>query len=183
MQPARANRTSRTWVQLACFLLFAFSAWAQATELMQHIEGENLSGHKVVLPDDASGKVAVLVFGFTKASKEPTGVWADKILAEFAGRSGFELYQLPVLEDVPRFIRGMVISSMKKGVKANMREHFVPILQREAELKKVVSYKEPDDAYLVVLNPAGLITRQLHGPYSGSAFEELRGELQTMLNH
>ena len=134
------------------------------------------------MPDDASGKVAVLVLGFTKASKEPTGAWADKIQAEFSGRSGFELYQLPVLQDVPRFIRGMVISGMKKGVKMNMRDHFVPILQREEELKKLVSYKEPDDAYLVVLSPAGQIVRQLHGPYSDSAYDGLRGELQMMLN-
>jgi hypothetical protein len=88
-----------------------------------------------------------------------------------------------VLESVPRFIRGMVISGMKKGVKADRRDHFVPILQAEAALKKLVGYKEPDDAYLVVLNPAGQIVRQLHGPFSDSAYDGLRGELQTMLNH
>jgi hypothetical protein len=167
---------------LACAVLTA-TAWAQSTQPMPHVEGENLAGHKIALPDDASGKVAVLVFGFTKASKEPTSVWADKILAEYGSRSGFELYQLPVLESVPRFIRGMVISGMKKGAKADRRDHFVPILQEEAALKKLVGYKGPDDAYLVVLNPVGQIVRQLHGPFSDSAYDGLRGELQTMLNH
>ena len=164
-------------------MLVVASARAQAPQPLPHIEGENLAGHKVVLPDDASGKVAVLVLGFTKASKGPTGAWAAKILAEFGSRSGFELYQLPVLEDVPRFIRGMVISSMRKGVKVEMRDHFVPILEGEAGLKKLVGYKEPDDAYLVVLNPADQIVRQLHGAFSASAYEGLRGELQMMLNH
>lgn len=177
------ERTITALIALLSCAVFAAATWAQAAQPMPQVEGENLAGRKVVLPDDASGKVTVLVFGFTKASKEPTGAWADKILAEYGARSGFELYQLPVLESVPRLIRGMVISSIKKGVRVDRRDHFVPILQGETALKKLVGYKEPDDAYLAVLNPAGQIVRQFHGPFSDSAYDGLRGELRTMLNH
>jgi hypothetical protein len=150
---------------------------------MPRVEGESFAEHKVMLPDDAKGKVAVLVFGFTKASKGPTSAWGERIFSEFGHQAGFELYQLPVLEEVPRFVRGMVISGMKKGVKENMRDHFVPILQGESELKKLVSYKEPDDAYLVVLDPSGKIVQQIHGPFSDAAYEQLRKETKTVLPH
>lgn len=149
---------------------------------MPRIEGDSLAGHKVVLPDAVSGKVAVLVFGFTKASKGPTAEWADKILSEFGSRPGFELYQLPVLEDVPRLIRGMVISGIKKGVKENLRDHFVPVLQGEAELKKLVGYKEPDDAYLVIVDRSGQIVRQMHGAYSEARYKQVEEEVQRLLN-
>jgi hypothetical protein len=170
-------------VQACCwFALFsAVSAYGQ--QVMPRVEGENFAGHKVMLPDDAKGKVAVLVFGFTKASKGPTSAWGEKIFSEFSNQAGFELYQLPVLEDVPRFVRGMVISGMKKGIKENMRDHFVPIFQSESELKNLVSYKEPDDAYLVVLDPSGKIIRQMHGPFSDAAYEQLRKEIQALLPH
>src|SRR5579864_6407468 len=125
---------------------------AQTSQPMPRIEGESFAGQKIVLPDATHSKVAVLVFGFTKASKVPTSVWAQKVNADFGAHNGFELYELPVLEDVPRLIRGMVISSIKKGVPENRRAHFVPIVQDEAELKKLVNYKEPDDAYLVTLD-------------------------------
>jgi hypothetical protein len=121
------------------------------------------------------------VFGFTKASKGPTGAWADKILAEFGTQAGFELYQLPVLEDVPRFMRGMVISGIKKGIKEDKRDHFVPILQGESELKKFVGYKEPDDAYLIVLNRDGLIVQQTHGPFSDAAYGAVRSQIRSAL--
>jgi len=150
---------------------------------MPRVEGESFAGRTALLPDEAKGKVAVLVFGFTKASKGPTSAWGEKLFSEFGKQAGFALYQLPVLEDVPRFVRGMVISGMKKGIKENMRDHFVPILQGESELKKLVSYKEPDDAYLVVLNPSGKIVRQLHGPFSDAAYELLRKEIQVLLPH
>src|SRR6266700_5667485 len=95
-----------------CFLMLACVAAAQSGQTLPKIEGESLAGHKVVLPDSAKGNVAVLIFGFTKASKEPTSAWAEKIYGDFGSRPRFELYQLPVLEEVPRFIRGMLISSM-----------------------------------------------------------------------
>ncbi len=91
------------------------------------------------------------------------------------------MYQLPVLEEVPRFIRGMVISGMKKGVRENVSDHFVPILQHESELKTFVSYQQKDDAYLVVLDPSGHVIDQMHGPFSDAAYSQIRSEIQKQL--
>ena len=163
--------------------LFSLVSLACAqTQLMPRIEGESLSGSIVVLPDAARIHIAVLVFGFTKASKEPTRAWSEKTLAEFRDQSEFELYQLPVLEDVPRLFRGMVISGIKKGVPEKLRDHFVPILQGESELKKLVGYNEPDDAYLVILDPSGQIVQQMHGPFTEAAYAHLRDELHRLLS-
>jgi len=163
-------------------LLFLVSLACAQTQPMPRVTGESFAGQKVVLPDAAKGHVAVLVFGFTKASKEPTRAWGEKILAEFGNQPGFELYQLPVLEDVPRLVRGMVISGIKKGVPEKLRDHFVPILQGESELKKLVGYKEPDDAYLVILDPSGQIVQQVHGPFGEAAYAQLQEELHRLLN-
>lgn len=175
-----ADRPSSELVLLS-LVIFASLVYAQA-QTMPRVEGESLAGRRVVLPDATKGHVAVLVFGFTKASKEPTRAWAEKIRAEFGNQSAFELYQLPVLEDVPRLIRGMVISGIKKGVPEKLRDHFVPVLQGESELKKLVGYKEPDDAYLVILDPSGQTVQQLHGPFTEAAYAHLRDELQRLLN-
>lgn len=170
-------RNRRAFISL---LLFVSAAWAQLAQPMPRVEGESFAGLKVVLPDATKGKTAVLIFGFTKASKESTHAWAVKIESEFGTQANFEMYQLPVLEDVPRLIRGMVISGIKKGVAENQRDHFVPILQGEAELKKLVGYKEPDDAYLVVLDQSGRIAQQMHGPFADLAYQQLRREIQTL---
>lgn len=165
---------------IGVFFLIAFT-WAQAPQLMLRVEGESFSGRKVVLPEATKGHVAVLIFGFSKKSKEPTSAWGDKLTSDFGTRAGVEVYQLPVLEDVPRLIRGMVISGIKKGIKEDSRDHFVPILQGEAQLKKLVGYKEPDDAYLIVLNRDGQIVQQAHGAFSGAAYGHMRSEIQSLL--
>ena len=139
-----------------------------------------------MLPDAAAGRVAVLVFGFTKASKAPTSAWAARLRADFEKRPGFELYQLPVLEAVPGLIRGMVISGMKKGIAEDKRNHFVPILQGEAELKKFVHYIQADDAYLVVLGRAGNVLEQTHGTLEDASddasYARVRADLESALS-
>ncbi|MGP0019838.1 MAG: hypothetical protein ACLPHP_14795 [Candidatus Sulfotelmatobacter sp.] len=149
---------------------------------MPKTEGESLAGIRVVLPDAAAGKVAVLIFGFTRASKDQTSAWASKLQADFATRADFELYQLPVLEDVPRLIRGMVISGMRKGVAENNRDHFVPILQGETQLKKFVQYSAPDNAYIVVLGRAGNVAEQSHGTLDDANHAQLRAAIESVLN-
>jgi hypothetical protein len=176
------NRYSALLFWIIGCVAFLASALAQSVQQMPKAEGESLSGHKVVLPDAASGKIAVLVFGFTKASKVQTSAWASKLQADFGTRAGFELYQLPVLESVPRMVRGMVISGMKKGVADDKRDHFVPLLQGEAELKKLVGYKEADDAYLVVLGRVGNILEQSHGAPDDANHARLRAGLEAALN-
>jgi hypothetical protein len=163
-------------------LALAGSGLAQSSAIFPRIEGESFAGQKIVLPDAASGKIAVLIFGFSKASKEPTSAWGKKLSDDFKGKAGLDVYQLPVLEDVPRLIRGFVVSSIKKGTPENLRDHFVPILQGEADLKKTVMFKEPDDAYLVVLDRAGNVVQQLHGKFSETEYGPLRGHIQSLLN-
>jgi hypothetical protein len=175
----------KTWTHsslLPGFLTLALisTAAAQGAARMTNVEGDSLSGHHVILPNDASGKIAVLIFGFTKASKVATTDSGKRISNNFKGQSDFVLYQLPVLEEVPRLFRGMAISGMRKGVPEEMYDHFVPILNGEAELKKLVSYKEPDDAYMVVLNRAGEIAGQIHGPFTDAANSQLRAQIASL---
>jgi len=165
---------------LAC-VAFALPSSAQGTFQMPKTEGESLAGKQVVLPDAAAGKIAVLIFGFTKDSKGPTSAWADKIAVDFGKQTNFELYQLPVLEDVPRLFRGMVISGIRKGVPEKVRDHFVPILQGEDDLKKLVNYKEKDDAYLVILSRSGGIVQQMHGSPNDASYAQLRTEIESLL--
>lgn len=174
--------TRRSIAFITASILTAVSlTLGQAPLTLPRVEGENLAGHQVVLPGASSGKVAVLIFGFSKASKTPTAAWAKKLYEDLKNQSGFEIYQLPVLEDVPRLVRRMVVSSMRGGVPEDRRDHFVPILSGESDLKKLVNFKEPDDAYLVLLDPSGMIVQQSRGPFDETSYSRLRQQIQAAL--
>jgi hypothetical protein len=152
-----------------------------AAQQFPHLQEENLNGRQVTLPDAAAGKVAVLVLGFSHASSTPTGAWAKRAQEDFGKNPNFVLYQLAVIEEAPRFVRGMITSGIKKGIPENQRGYFVPVVHDEAELKKLVNYKEADDAYIVVLDRGGKVVYQTHGATVGAAYDELHTKVQTLL--
>jgi hypothetical protein len=162
---------------LLCIAL-ASSAWAQQ---IPKVDEQSLSGHRVQLPQDVSGRVAVLILGFSRASKEPSSAWGKKLHTDLGQTPGLEIYSMPVLEEVPGLVRGMVISGIKRGVPENLRDHFVPVLHNEAEWKKLVNYREPDDAYLVLLDRSGTIAFQIHGSLTEQNYPQLRQHIEQLL--
>ena len=163
---------------VALGMLLEHAAYAQQFPRLQE---DNLNGQQVVLPDATKGKVAVLVFGFSRSSQNSTGPWMKHLREDFGKTASLELYQLPVIEEAPRLIRGMITSGMKKGVPGAERANFIPVMHNEADLKKLVSYKPEDDAYIVVLDPTGEVVFQTHGGPEATGYPELRAKLQGLL--
>ena len=163
--------------------LVLLSASIAAAQQFPRLEEENLNGQRVVLPDAAAGKVAVLVLGFSHASQKPTEAWARRTLDTFGKNSGFVLYQLAVLEDAPRFIRGMIIARIKKGVPESQRPTFLPVVHQAEELKKLVAWKKDaeDDAYILVLDRAGKVAYQTHSPTPDTGFATLQSNVTALL--
>ncbi len=170
-------------ILITALLLFgvAIGTTAVSAQQIPKVDELNLSGHRVQLPQDVSDKVAVLILGFSRASKEPSTAWNTKLQSNLGKMPGIEIYSMPVLEEVPGFIRGMVVSGIKRGVPENLRDHFVPVLHNEAEWKKLVNYKEPDDAYLVVLDRTGNIAYQMHGTLDDQNYDQLRQHVAPLM--
>lgn len=100
---------------------------------------------------------------------------------DFGKSAGIALYQLPVLEEAPRILHGMIVSGMKKGVAENLRPNFIPVMHNEAELKKLVGYKEADDAYVVVLDRSGAVAFQTHGATPDANYAQLHTRVESLL--
>ncbi len=57
----------------------------------------------------------------------------------------------------------------------------MPVLHGEAELKRAVNYREPDDAYLVLLDRTGKVAQQIHGPLNDANYSRVRKEIESLL--
>ncbi len=165
----------------AVFLLAALFSGIAAAQQFPYLQEENLAGAQVTLPDSVAGKVAVLVLGFSHASSKPTGAWAKRVHDDFGNRPGFVLYQLAVIEAAPRFMRGMIISGMKKGTADSELVSVVPVVHQEDALKKLVNFNASDDAYIVVLDRSGNVIYQTHGESPDSGYAQLHAKLAALL--
>jgi hypothetical protein len=162
-------------------VLFSWLLATAAAQQFPRLQEESLAGTQVVLPDAASGKLAVLILGFSRNSSKPTGEWAKRIYQDFGRNPGVVIYQLAVLQDVPRLFRGMITSGIKKELPENQRATFLAVVQQEEELKKLVGYKEQDDAYLVLLDRSGTIAYQAHAMSLDPGYAALQTRIQAHL--
>jgi hypothetical protein len=149
----------------ACCLLAA----AAAAQQLPEVTAENLDGKTVTLPKAAQGRPAVLVFGFTHGSQTETKAWGARLDHAMPDSA----WSIAVLESVPRLMRGMVVHSIKGGIPPANRERFLVVFHHEKELKQTVGFDRADDAYLLVLDPAGAIRWRYHGPATDSAAAQL----------
>lgn len=183
MLPPRTSAQHRKQVLhlgSAILYLLALCAGIDAQQVPR-TEELNLLGQKVVLPNAVEGRVGVLVIGFTRASKEPTSAWGKALQSQLGQVAGVEVYQVAVLEDVPRVIRGMVIAGIKSGIPDNLRSHFITVLHDEPEWKKIVQYQQPDEAYVLVLDRTGNVALRRSGPASEDNVAAIRNKVQSLL--
>jgi hypothetical protein len=137
------------------------------------MEGETLSGKRIILPDDARGKIALLSIGFSKKSGEATRAWGDHFKKDFGADPRYAVYPVAVLEEAPRFVRGMILGGMRRGTPASEQDRFVILFQGEADWKRFVSYSGPDEAYLLLIDAKGEIRWRGHGLFRAADYAAL----------
>jgi hypothetical protein len=154
----------------ALVLLLMARFVALQAEQLPRVEGENLLGLKMALPEAAAGHLAVIVIGFTHASQSQTKAWVARLQHQLP------VYTIAVLEDAPRLVRGMAVHGMKAGVPEDQRDHFIVIYHNEKELKQAAGFDAPDDAYVLLLDKDGGIRWRFHGPMGDAAVEQLKSQ-------
>jgi hypothetical protein len=147
-------------------------AVAGMAEQMPAIHGESLSGKPVSLPEASRGSLAILCIGFSHGSQSQLKPWTGKLTAQ-SQKPGVSVYSIAVLEDAPRFVRGMIVHGIKSGIPQSQQDRFLIVVKGEDELKRVTAYQKPDDAYILLLDGKGQVQWVHHGPVSDAALVEL----------
>ena len=139
-----------------------------------------LTGQTVNLPDDLKGKSAVLVLGFSQASRDQVTEWGKRLAADYRGSAAVAYYEMPILESVPRLLRGWVTKKMAESVPDRAKDHFMPVSDHEREWKSAVFYSKSDDAYVLVVDSGGGIRSRLEGGASDVNYAEVKRQLQAL---
>ena len=157
-------------------IFFWFCLLAPAwSEQLPKTASESLAGQQVMLPDALKGHTTVVMVGFSKSSENNSKDWGARARKELG--ETFDIYQVAVLEDAPRFVRGMITHAMRGSTPEARQNHFLIVVKGEAELKKAAGFSEADDAYVLLLDGAGEIRWRTHGVVSDAALKELRQQV------
>jgi hypothetical protein len=158
----------------AVVLFLAAFADSAPGETLLRLDGETLTGNRIILPDDARGKTALLVISFSKKGGEAARAWEERFKQDFGTDQRYVIYPIAVLEDAPRFIRGVIQSGIRRGTPVEEQDRFVIVVRGEADLKRFVGYSGPDDAYALLIDSRGEVRWRGHGTLREQDYAALR---------
>ncbi len=173
-------RFFRFWVILA-FVCGVRGLRAQtATVRIPPVHGTLLSGEKLNLPEELKGTVGVLVLGFSRASGDVVAQWGKRLARDYNGVGDVLYCEMSVLESVPGILRGYVVRKISEAVPAVAKGHFLPVLDHEKEWKAAAGFKISDDAYVLVVDSAGVIRGRVQGGATDANFAELKRQVEAL---
>lgn len=158
-------------IRCALLLLFVTSLYGQ---VLPTFAGESLAGKKFTMPGAVHGHAAVLVVCFTHASGPRCTEWTKRLEKDFKNNADLEIYTVIFLEDAPKMVRGVARSGIRGGVAKEDYDHYLTVTEHEQEVKAAVHFQEPDDAYLLVLDPEGEVRWTSHGAVSDETVGKIR---------
>lgn len=91
-----------TWVLALLAVALTAAAAAPVNELavgdqLPPLRGESLSGRTAVLPQAASGRVALLMLGFTYDSRFQVEAWAKRFRKDFEIEPRVTFFEIPMI--------------------------------------------------------------------------------------
>ncbi|MDP8980648.1 MAG: mitochondrial ATPase complex subunit ATP10 [Acidobacteriota bacterium] len=137
------------------------------------VAGETLSGNRMTLPAGVAGNSAIVVFSFSRVGGTDARLWNDRVASD-AGLRGITSFTLMMLESVPRILRGMVSSSIRKQVPPAMYDRFTLIFRDEEMWKQRLAAFDDRHAYVLLINDAARICWMGSGRFSDLAFQQLK---------
>jgi hypothetical protein len=137
------------------------------------LEGNFLSGKKARLPESARGKIALLALGFTYESRHAVEQWCERFAGEFGKTADVTFYEIPVIGGVGRLARWFIDGGMRRGTPKQRHENVITVYGGVDSWKQRVGYKEPIDAYLILVDRQGVIQWLHAGPFDDYGFANL----------
>lgn len=165
----------------------SLSSAASASELtigegLPELRGEYLSGRKATLPKDASGRIALLLFGFTYQSRFAVEAWAKRFRGEFEKNPQVTYYEIPMIGGMARLGRWFIDSGMRRGTPKADHENVITVYGGTEPWKQRLGVKAEESAYLVVLDLKGKVAWRHAGPFEETQYTVLAEQVRRLVS-
>lgn len=152
-----------------------------AGDTLPPLRGEFLTGRPALLPQAASGRVALLVLGFTYDSRFPVEAWTKKFRQEFGKNPELTFYEVPLIGGAARLGKWFINSGMRRGTPPADQGNVITVYGGTDQWKQRVAFRDPNAAYLILIDQSGKVAWQYAGGFSEELYEALSSAVSGLL--
>ncbi len=145
------------------------------------LHGEFLTGRPAVLPQAASGRVALLLFGFTYDSRFAVEPWAKRFRQDYGSEPKVTFYEIPMISGIATMGKWFIDSGMRRGTPKADQENVITVYGGSDPWKQRVGFRDPKAAYLILIDPNGRVAWQYAGAIHDDGYRALSAEMSRLL--
>ncbi len=146
------------------------------------VVGQNLFGNPTHLSATVRGKVAVVIFSFSKSGGKDTQLWNKELLRDFGSDRSVALSTVIMLESAPRLLRGFIVSGIKNDMPPSLHGSTIVSYEEEKLWKQRLAVTDDSHAYVLLLGQESRIFWMNSGAYSSVEYKELKTRIQEQLH-
>ena len=175
------------WILAILWVVLPASAAAPAAELaigdqLPLLKGEFLSGRTAVLPQAASGRVALLILGFTYDSRFQVEAWAKRFRQDFGTKPGVTFFEIPMIGGMARMGKWFIDSGMRRGTPKADHENVITVYGGTDAWKRRVGVNDPKAAYLILVDQHGRVAWRGAGSLDEQRYSVLSSEVSRLFS-
>lgn len=145
------------------------------------LQGSDLSGQEVRLPEMARGRVAILMFGFSYGSRTAVEAWGHHVQTTWGGDARVAWYQLPMVGGLGRLAKPFITGGMRKETPPQYHGNSVVVFGGTGAWKERLGVKDGRAAYVVILDRDGVVRWILPGALDDSRLTDLDAQVRALL--
>ena len=146
------------------------------------LKGDFLSGRTAVLPQAASGRVALLMLGFTYDSRFQVEAWAKRFREDFGTKPGVTFFEIPMIGGMARMGKWFIDSGMRRGTPKADHENVITVYGGTDAWKQRVALSDPKAAYLILIDQHGRVAWRSAGSLDEQRYSTLSSEVSRLLS-
>ena len=146
-------------------------------EPFPRLRGEFLTGRTAVLPEAATGRVTLFLLGFSYDSRFAVEAWAAKFRERFETEPRVTFFEVPMIGGLARMGKWFIDSGMRRGTPKQDYQHVITVYGGVDPWKRRVGFRDPEAAYLILLDSSGRVAWRYAGVFDEKAFSARSSEV------
>jgi hypothetical protein len=145
------------------------------------LRGEFLTGRPALLPQAASGKVALLLLGFSYDSRFEVEAWTKEFRHEFEKNPKVTFYEIPMIGGMARMGKWFIDNGMRRGTPKADQEHVMTVYGGTDPWKQRVGFSDAKAAYTILIDPSGKVAWQGSHGFGEESYKVLSSQVSMLL--
>ena len=145
------------------------------------LRGEFLTGRTAVLPQAASGRVALLMLGFTYDSRFSVEAWEKRFRQDFGSEPRVTFFEIPMIGGLATLGKWFIDSGMRRETPKADQENLITVYGGTDSWKQRVGFHDPRIAYLLLIDQNGKVVWRYAGNIDEEPYRALSSQLVRLL--